>query len=356
VACLDQTATESLEETPTAMKPFEELTPLGQTRRMRSCANKVLHQYGLKNITLTFLNRARQTNFKVEAFGPGREKGKKKTFLLRIHWPETLNPVLVRSEFAWLRALRVDTDLVVPEPLADREGKVVVPMDVGPASSPVHCSITRWLVGRPILRRFGPGPDALRQAGRMLARLHLHGKTWKKPSFFRRPRWDWEGVLGPSGYFHPGAGDGILNREDRRLFEKASRRVRDVMNTLGTGRDVFGLIHGDFIQVNYLFNDGKILAIDFADCGMGHFLYDMGITLFALWGRDEKNRQRAAFLEGYREGKPIPPHHESLLDLFLAARGVAAARFVMGSEDPRDREIAHRYAAYVVKGLKKWLD
>ncbi|MHC4598367.1 MAG: phosphotransferase enzyme family protein [Planctomycetota bacterium] len=337
------------------MKPFDELTPLGQTRRLRSRAAEVLDRYGMRNASLTFLNRARQTNFKVEAHGPGRKRTKKETFLLRIHWPETLKPVFVRSEFSWLRALRKDTDLVVPEPVADREGKDVVPMDVGPGSKPVLCSVTRWLAGRPYLRRFGPGPEALRQVGRMMARLHLHGRAWKRPPLFRRPRWDWEGVLGPSAYFHPDAGGGILDREARNLFEKASGRVRDAMTKLGTGPEVFGLIHGDLIQVNYLFHEGKILAIDFADCGTGHFLYDMGITLFALWGRDERNRQREAFLEGYRALRPISPAHERMLNLFLAARGVATARYVMGSDDPRDQEIAHRYAAYVVKGLKVWL-
>ena len=338
------------------MKPFEELTPLGQTRRLRSCAAEVLDRYGMKNATLTFLNRARQTNFKVEADPPERKRKRRETYLLRIHWPETVKSEFVRSEFAWLRALRKDTDLVVPEPVADREGNDVTPMPIGPGSEPVLCSVTRWLAGRPYLRRFGPGPDALRQVGAMMARLHLHGRDWKKPTFFRRPRWDWEGVLGPSSYFHPGAGDGVLDRETRNLFEETSRRVRASMTELGTGPEVFGLIHGDLIQVNYLFHDGKILAIDFADCGAGHFLYDMGTTLFALWGRDERNRQREAFLEGYRELRPFSSGHERMLNLFMGARSVATARFVMGSDDPRDKEIAHRYTAYVVKGLKKWLD
>jgi Ser/Thr protein kinase RdoA (MazF antagonist) len=333
--------------TMTGAKPFEALTPPGKLRRLRGLAAGLTRKYGLAGSSLVFLNCSRQTNYKVIS-------RKDQSYLLRIHWPERTDPGEVLSEFAWLRAINSETSLRVPDPFPDLDGNDVPLLALGPETGQVPCSMTRWVDGRPLIRRYGPGPDALRRVGAMLARIHVHGRTWEPPSDFRRPRWDWEGVLGSRSPFHPDAGAGILHDECSELFDEASLRARRTMASLGEDPEVFGLIHGDLIQVNYVFHEGEARAIDFGDCGFGPYLYDMAVTLFGLWGLDEKGRQRRAFLEGYREIRPLSQGHESLLNTFIAARAVALARFVMGSDDPKDRRIVSRYIPFVAEGLRRW--
>jgi Ser/Thr protein kinase RdoA (MazF antagonist) len=127
------------------------------------------------------------------------------------------------------------------------------------------------------------------------------------------------------------------------------------MDDLGTGKKVVGIIHGDMMQANYLIHHRRIHIIDFADFGLGCFLYDIAITLFALWGLDAEDKQRQAFLTGYREIRDLSAHHQRLLNVFIAARGVVQARFVMASDHPEDQRIAQRYIRYVGNGLQTWL-
>jgi len=95
-------------------------------------------------------------------------------------------------------------------------------------------------------------------------------------------------------------------------------------------------------------------VIDFAELGRGHFLYDMGITLYGLWGLDPELEQRKAFLTGYREVRDLRPDHEILLDVFTTARAVIQGRFVMTSSHPADQKVAPRYLQQVLACVRAW--
>jgi Ser/Thr protein kinase RdoA (MazF antagonist) len=265
-------------------------------------------------------------------------------------------PAMIRSELAWLRAILEDTRIIVPEPMANLRGNTVTSVSCGQDGDAFHCALTRWVEGRLYLRKNGPGPAALRQVGRTMAQLHLHGQRFRRPRGFRCRRWESESLFGAKSPYYPNAEKKLLDREDRRLFSRLIRRTREAMAQLGTDSDVFGLVHGDLIQLNYLFHHGKIRLIDFGDFGDAHYLYDMGVTLFALWGRDDQLRQRQAFLEGYRAVRPISADHEKLLDLFIAARGVVLARLVMGMMGEQVNETGMRYIAKVLEGIRLWMD
>ena len=332
----------------------EQIKPREQVRRLRHVADAVLREYGISDVSFSFLKDCKQPAFRVQKSRTGRAPDgggayRQRTFLLRMYRAENGKPSLVRSELLWLRAILADTQIVVPEPVANRHGDLVT------KHSTFHCALTRWVDGRFYLRKNGPGPTALRKVGRMMALIHLHGQRFKRPRGFRCHRWNWDGVFGAKSPYFPNAEREILRQEDRRLFALVTRRSQRVMEQLGTGRDVFGLFHADLIQVNYLFHRGEVRAIDFGDFGYAHYLYDMGVTLFALWGRDDDLRQRQAFLEGYREVRCFLPEHEQLLDLFIAVRGVSLARLVMGS-DEHIKGIGMEYVRKVLAGIRLWID
>jgi Ser/Thr protein kinase RdoA (MazF antagonist) len=123
----------------------------------------------------------------------------------------------------------------------------------------------------------------------------------------------------------------------RRIIRRVMGRARNLMRDLGAGPDVFGLIHGDLMQANYLIDGQRVHAIDFADFGRGYFLYDMAVTLLMLQPFDRASRQREAFIRGYRSIRPLSRHHELLIDPFIAIRAVVLARWVLGSSKPLDR-------------------
>jgi Ser/Thr protein kinase RdoA (MazF antagonist) len=125
------------------------------------------------------------------------------------------------------------------------------------------------------------------------------------------------------------------------------------MGGLGTGRDVFGLIHADLIFSNVVFHHGTPCPIDFDDCGFGYFLYDIAILLDRIEMRQDYAALRAALLEGYRQIRLLCAEHEAHLDLFVLARWVLLGTIFLSR--PEFRDYAPRFMGVVVPKIERYL-
>lgn len=303
--------------------------------------------YGLSPRRVTVLQDERHLVFGVWA---GRAMAR---FVLRVYRDGRPDRAVTRSQLQWLRAIRRDTDLVVPEPVANVAGDYVTPLRIDGVAVGPYCTLTRWVEGERRFRRNGPGVGAMRGVGWLMATLHLHGQGFRPPSRFRCPRWDYEGLFGGSSPWRP-VHPGRIEPATRRLFRDVMRMTRDAMERLGTAVDTFGLIHGDLMQANYIFHRGQARAIDFGDAGHGYFLYDMAVTLLMLRPFDRDGRQAAAFLRGYGEVKSLPPEYASLLDTFIAARAVVLARWIAGAASPSSGDL--QWVSDTTAWLARWYD
>jgi Ser/Thr protein kinase RdoA (MazF antagonist) len=289
-------------------------------------ARQALTNYALGPVRrISLLQDERASVFKVEA-------GSRGPYVLRIDHRREAERQVVQSECEWLAAIGRDTDLVVPEPIADRDGDFVTSVDAALAT------LTLWVPGRRRFRANGPGPDVLEKVGRLMARLHEHGRAFKPPRGFVCPRWDYVGLFGARSPWRP-VRPPPLDTATRRLFDRVRRRARSLMQRLGTGRDVFGLIHGDLIQPNYLVDGRHVHAIDFADFGRGYFLYDMAVTLLMLRRFDRTGTQRAAFLRGYRSVRTLSREHEESIDPFIGIRATVLSRWLLGAREPTTADL-----------------
>jgi hypothetical protein len=97
------------------MKPLEELTYLGQIRRMRQLARQALNAYDLTDVHLKFLRQVGDALFRVneayptlstrpDVYAPGQ-------FLLRIHQPGYQTPAAIELELEWLASMCQYADL-----------------------------------------------------------------------------------------------------------------------------------------------------------------------------------------------------------------------------------------------------
>lgn len=334
------------------MKHFDALTQRGQIGRLYAAARQALTCYGLTASRLQLLQNEKGAVLKVRTTASGQSPG---TFVLRIYRTEPPGGIAaIRSQAGWLRAILEETDVVVPGPVANLQGDYVTTLSTPMLDGVVHCSLMRWVAGKPRLLRTGPGVEALQQVGRMMAKLHLHGQQYEAGPDGAFTRYDYEGLFGESSCYWPRDGLDAADADTLQLFERAMQRIRQVMDQLGCGPDVFGLIHGDLIQVNYIFCRGQVRAIDFGDCGYGYYLYDMGVTLLMLYAFDADGSQRAAFLDGYREVRPLSEEHERLLDVFITGRAVALCRWFMGNENLR-KSGGMGWANSAVKWVRQWL-
>ena len=104
------------------------------------------------------------------------------------------------------------------------------------------------------------------------------------------------------------------------LVETVLDLVRRTEHDLGEGPEAFGLIHGDLHPENVLFERGRVRAIDFDDCGWGHYLYDLAVALSELRWRPDYDAHRAGLLRGYRATRPLPVDDERHLEVFHGLR------------------------------------
>ena len=216
----------------------------------------------------------------------------------------------------WIAAVRRDTGLAVPEPVPAADGSPLTLVEMDGVPGPRVCVVFRWQPGR--FLDTGLTPSHLERVGEFTARLHAHAADFVPPAGFSR--WRIEDVSDEAdAYVNDLVGE-QCGREAASLAAAATELVRRAQRELGTGPDVFGLIHSDMHQENYLFHRGQVGAIDFDDCGWGHFAYDLAVTLSEVQGRPDSDALRAGLLRGYRAVRPLPAEHDRYIEVFHALR------------------------------------
>lgn len=316
------------------MRPFDELTQPGQIRRLRGLAEAALAAYTVVPEQMEAEHHGHNTTFRIDV---GNER-----FVLRINKPGWRSKRHIRSEATWLAAIRRETGLVVPEPVPNRAGELVTTAGARGVPEERHCLLFRWVKGRFYRKRISP--VALERVGRFTGRLHNYvEQEFEPPPGFCRPSVQWQ-TVGEGNEAVEGdmarvveqglaAGIEIIKPEDLATFTMARHYLREEMEALPRTPDRYNLIHADLHHGNYLFHHQEVRAIDFDDCGWGHFLYDLAVTEWYLQGRPDFASLRAAHRSGYRELRPLSEAAEALLPTFLAARSLMIAMYLAGRKD-----------------------
>lgn len=230
----------------------------------------------------------------------------------------------IGHEVDWLLALARDTDLLIPEPLAARDGSLVQTFD-----EPVHdmtcCVLMSWVPGRFLEK--GLTPRRLHQVGQLAGQLHKHSRDFVRAGTFPRTRhaylpefapWIEQSIQRPEWF----------TRAERMMLATAAEKLQVAVERLPASGDEYGLVHGDLHLENFLFHRGRAGAIDFNDCGWGHYVLDMASTLVYIKhpmiedaGRtDSWVAMRDAFLEGYASARNLPRDWQTSLDILIAVR------------------------------------
>jgi Ser/Thr protein kinase RdoA (MazF antagonist) len=190
--------------------------------------------------------------------------------------------------------------------------------------------------------------------GVFIARLHEHTTHYRVPEGFTRVRVD-EVSDTLAGYMLSKFGQ-FRSPEEVGVVEETLRRVRDVQARIGTGPEVFGLIHSDLHQMNYLFYRGQVRAIDFDDCGWAAYIYDLAVTLSEIKHRQDYPTLRASLLRGYRSTRNLSAEQEEYLETYLALRELQLAIwFVDQREHPAFRDIWEADVTRGIEILKKFV-
>jgi len=310
------------------MQGFETLSLRGQLGRLRPLAVEALATYEIRPARLVPLGHEENTTFRVET--PDGER-----YVLRIqrttgspfHPPRSAGEV--RSETTWITAVQRETELAVPEPVLGPDGSPLTIIEVEGVPGPRICVLFRWQPGR--FLDAGLTPSHLERVGEFTARLHAQAVGFVPPDGFTR--WRIEDVSDEAAEYVTGLVGAECGRDAASLAESVMELVRRAQRELGMGPDVFGLIHSDLHQENYLFHRGRVGAIDFDDCGWGHFGYDLAVTLSELQHLPNPAALRAGLLRGYRSVRPLTAEHERYLDVFHSLRVLKLALWFIEQRD-----------------------
>jgi len=283
-----------------------------QIARLRLVALAALGSYALPVGRLTFVSHGENTTFRHDS-AAGRH-------LVRVHRHQRHgrhidSAAAIRSELSWLQAIRADTDLLVPEALAARDGATTV--EASASGETRVCSVLRWMDGR--ILEGSARPVHLRRLGAAMARLHEQADRWTPPSDFVRIRWDYQTFFGDVMiYGDTSAADcwALLPAELRARFESVAVRMAALLPGVGDK----GLIHADLHLGNAVFQHGDVKLIDFDDCGTGPRLYEVAVALWELRDGPDYPVFRDALLAGYQAHRDVDVRQ---LDDFIALRQIA---------------------------------
>ncbi len=329
-----------------------------QLVEMRHLAAAALAAYPLRDTRLRLVGDMENTTFRVDAHELGRHRasppsGSRDLFLLRVHRPGRHgrgvgSVAAIGSELRWLTALRAQTHLLVPEPVATSDGEPTVTVSSATVPETHTCSLLRWMSGR--IHTANPRPRHIGLLGAAMAQLHNHADQWVPPAGFVRIEWNWEAFFGNNleyGGISASQCWRLLPRELRAKFSTVASRAERLMTRLGDGPDRVGLIHADLHLDNALFHAGGIRLIDFDDCGFGFRLYDVAVALWELRHRPDYPVFRDALVAGYTRHRSLPADDLAHVDTFIATRAVTfglwfagMAQVKPGFRDQLDHELA----------------
>jgi len=336
------------------VKAFCDLTALGQARRLRPHAARVLSVFGVEATLLRQIPDATNTVFRVEDRGGRR-------FALRLTSPKSAHALAgVRSEIAWVRALRAESGVDVPEPIPTPIGEYVVGLTAPGLPGEWYAVLFDWVPGPMLSQRLTP--ENVGRHGALSARLHEHGTRFVPSAEFRIRRY--QSVFPYSDPAFPNAepivlfdaGVGALMPPRRReVFRAACDRVEAEIDRLFRRADP-QVIHNDLHVWNVKVPRGRIVALDFEDLLWGHPVQDLATTLYYYRYRPDWEAHREAFRSGYESVRAWPEARPGEIETLIAGRGILLANFLAASRDAADRGMAPEYLERAEQRLTAYLE
>lgn len=150
--------------------------------------------------------------------------------------------------------------------------------------------------------------EHFRLRGKTLGQIHALSKEFVPSRNHRRFAWDEDDLILNIAEFLPDS-EQIVWRE----FDKLKERLQAYPKSSQT----YGLIHGDFGETNYRYQNEQLNIFDFDDCCYHWFIYDLAVTIYPHGWRNDALQLLDSLLEGYSENMTLPA---TLADITIFCR------------------------------------
>jgi len=286
--------------------------------------------------SISLLNVSENATFALSDPAAGRD------WVLRLHRVGYSSVEEIRSELAWMEALRRDGVLQTAPPVPGADGDEVQILESRTGAAARFAVAFERLPGAEPDSR-----DAVRwfeRLGELTARMHGHAKSWGLPPGFRRKRWDFDGMVGPNGFWGSWRAAIGLDPSGVVILEGALEFIRRRLERFGESADVFGLVHADLRLANLLVDGTHLRIIDFDDCGFSWFLYDFATSVSFIEHEPIVPELLRAWCTGYRKISPLSAEHQAEIPTFVVLRRILLTAWLAShAEVPLAREIGASY-------------
>jgi Ser/Thr protein kinase RdoA (MazF antagonist) len=330
------------------MRPFDDLTPRGRTRRLRLVAHAALQEYDIEVTGLRLITAETNAVFRVDAGGGDR-------YVLRVGLagPIAHSTQQVGAEVEWLAALDADTDLTLPVPISNREGALLTRATAPGVPEVRNCVLFTWLPGRELDENLTP--EQAERYGRLAAVLHEHAAGFR-PTLGPDARYERPLPFGvDERLFDPELDHDQLTGERRTLFARAATRVEEAISRLKVAEPV-RVLHGDLHPWNVMTYYNRLAPIDFEDLMWGWPSQDIATTLYYLHLHPNYANQYPAFRRGYERIRDWPEREAGEIETFMAGRSLVLANDLLLDPKPEWRDEVAPFFARAERRLRLLLD
>jgi Ser/Thr protein kinase RdoA (MazF antagonist) len=309
-----------------------------------------LPQWSLSARTaVSVLNLSENATFALSDPDDGRE------LVLRVHRVGYSSPAEIRSELAWIDALRMERVVETATPVAGRDGELLQTLiSLSGAPSRNAVAFARLPGAAP-----DPAGDTVRwfdRLGEVTARMHRHARGWSLPPGFRRKRWDLDSMVGPAAFWGSWRDAIGLTPAGSEIIESALSVIEGRLARYGSRPDRFGLVHADLHLANLLVHDTDLRIIDFDDCGFSWFMYDFATAVSFIEHQPNVPELLAAWTTGYRRVALLSEEDLAEIPTFVILRRILlSAWFASHSEVPMALQMAESYTEGTVELAERLL-
>lgn len=276
--------------------------------------------------------------------------------VVRVHRVGYSSPQEIRSELAWIDALRLDGIIETAPPVPGIDGQLVQTLH-SPRGAPSRHAVAFRRVDGKEPDQGDDLPQWFEKLGAITARMHAHAKAWRRPADFRRKLWDYDAMVGPDGYWGPWRAGIGLDAAGTQVIEAALAVIKERVQAFGVGPDRFGLVHADLRLANLLVDGVTLRVIDFDDCGLSWFAYDFAAAISFIEHEPFIPALRQSWVRGYRKVAELTAEDEAMLPVFVVLRRILLTAWLAShAEIPFAREIGPTYTAGTVRIAQALLD
>jgi len=304
--------------------------------RLEVMARDALRHYGIgEEAGLKLLNISENATFLVN--DPVSERAT----VLRVNRPGYHSRKAIESELAWIQALH-DENVVHTAKVIPTTDNSLVAVGRHFDGEERHGVLFEWIPGTE------PTQDRLisdfEELGAITARLHKHARTWKRPDWFTRFRWDYDTSIGQQGHWgHWQDGMG-MGPSELAILTRLDSTLRERLAAFGTLDDRFGLVHADMRLANLLVDGPAVTVIDFDDCGLSWYMYDFGSSVSFIEDHPDVPEMLDSWVRGYRSQAPLSKEDEAEIPTFILLRRLLLVAWISShSETDLAKEMGEEF-------------